>query len=713
MSLNLKNTGKFFFFSYIVILFSIVFNIEYLNPLNTGWLYNDNHDNAAIQAGWYFFKNDIWRFPLGLNPNYGEGIDNTIIVSDGIPILAITFKLLSTFVSKDFQYIGFWYFVCFFLQFYFSFKIIRFFVKDSFFSLVSSTFFVLAPVFIYRLTLDPVQSAHWIILWGLYYILKYKFDLSFKKILFILIISVSINIYFTAIVSVPIFLICTFNFFLRPEDRLNIIKNLIKVYSLVLVTMFVLGYFATPLTSSFGGGFGVYKFNILTIFDSVVQRREQIWSNFFTSITISQNSKFEAFNYLGLGQFFLIFIAFVALIKKDIKKCLNFDNKFLLFLFVFVLSTTLFALSNKIHLGNKVLFELKLHDYIYGIFSIFRVSARFFWPVSYLLLALSIAIIFFRFKKVRYYILFMALFLQIADTYPGLKKNFNYKFNDPKKNYEEFSDVFKNFEKVNISYPHQPYSDRFVDFSGYFEKFKIKSSNLSVSARYNKKKSGESRVNFYKKLYNKKIDEDEAIIIDNISHLKNLKLIYDLNNYVFLLRGGHFFLANKEKIKMKNLDMVNFKNIKLDAVELDKKIDLNLIAPKYFGLGWTYPKEYDHIKNKFGAWSEGSRSSLLFDIKNINSKFEITFNFDANILKNNYAIEIDAFINSVKNKKILVTQQKNNSFSVTIDPKTLNSTNLIIDLKFSDLLSSWEQNKRPEFRLLGIKLNSIKFKKIQ
>ena len=68
MSLNLKNTEKFFFFSYIIILFSIVFNIEYLNPFYTGWLYNDDHDNAAIQAGWYFFKNDIWRFPLGLNP---------------------------------------------------------------------------------------------------------------------------------------------------------------------------------------------------------------------------------------------------------------------------------------------------------------------------------------------------------------------------------------------------------------------------------------------------------------------------------------------------------------------------------------------------------------------------------------------------------------------------------------------------------------------
>lgn len=710
MKLNLINKTILFF--YIILLFSFVFNVEYLNPINTYWLYNNNHDNAAIQAGWYFFKNDIWRFPLGLNPNYGLGIDNTIIVSDGIPLLAIIFKFLSKYVDQNFQYIGFWYFLCFFFQFYFSFKIINFFVKDFFFSLVSSTFFVLAPVFVYRLTLDPVQSAHWIILWCLYYILKYKFNLSFNKILLILIISVSINIYFTAIVSVPILLICIFNFFLKPKDKLKILRNYITVYSFVLLTMFVFGYFATPLTSSVGGGFGVYNFNILTIFDSVVQRREQMWSNVFTSIDISQNSKFEAFNYLGLGQFFLIFLAIVILIKSGGKKYLNFENKFIYFLLVFVLITTLFALSNKVYFGNKLLIELKLHDYIIAIFSIFRVSARFFWPVSYLLLILSIAIIFKRFQKIRYYILFIALFLQIADTYPGLKKNFNYKFALPNKNYQKFSDIFQNFKKVNISYPHQPYSDRFIDFSGYFEKFKIASSNLSVSARYNKKKSGESRVNNYYKLYNKIIDKDEVIIIDNVSHLKNLKLIYDLDNYVFLFRDNYFFLANKDKIKMNDLDLLSFNNIKLDEVELDKKIDLNLIKPKYFGLGWTYPKEYNHIDNKFGAWSEGQRSSLLFDIKKVTDKFEIIFNFDANILKKNYEIEMNVFLNNKNNKKVLIYKKENNSFSVFVDPKILASETLLIDLKFSQLQTSWEQNKRPDFRLLGIKLNSIEFKKI-
>jgi len=208
-----KKLKKIILSFYIVILFLLFFNIDYLNPLNTLWLYNDNPDNAAIQAGWYFFKNDIWRFPLGLNPNYGHGLNNTIIVSDGIPILAILFKLLAPLAKFEYQYISSWYLLCFILQFYFAFKIINFFTKNFYFSFIAANFFILAPVFLYRLTLDPVQSAHWILLWFLYNLFKYKFELTEKKILLILLVSVSINIYFVAIISVPIFFFFFFKFF--------------------------------------------------------------------------------------------------------------------------------------------------------------------------------------------------------------------------------------------------------------------------------------------------------------------------------------------------------------------------------------------------------------------------------------------------------------------------------------------------------------------
>jgi len=707
-----KNFKKIILFFHIAFLFLLFFKIEYLNPFNTFWLYNDNSDNAAIQAGWYFFKNDIWRFPLGLNPNYGQGLDNTIIVSDGIPILAIFFKLLGSFIKSEFQYISAWYFLCFFLQFYFAFRIINLFTKNFYFSFISAHFFTLAPVFLYRLTLDPVQSAHWILLWFLYNLLKYKFELSVKKILLILLVAVSINIYFAAIISVPIFLLFFFKFLHNLEKRINLIKKLLIIYSSLLFLMFVLGYFETPISSSVGGGFGVYNLNLLTIFDSVVQRRDQIWSNFFSSINISQNSKIEAFNYLGLGQFCLILLALLTVCKRRniFNVFFKFEKKYLFFLGTSLIFLFFLALSHKIYFGSILLLEIKLNNYFLGVLSIFRVSARFFWLVTYLVLALSILIIFFEFDRKKYLILSTCFLIQLLDTFPGLKKNFKHNFDSPIKNFENFNDIFSSYKIINISYP-ENYSDKFVYFSGYFEKFKTISTNFSVQARFNKKKAGLSRVAIYQKLFNKDIKENEAIIIDNISHLKHLKTLFNKDDFVFLFRNNFWFLAKKGKLIMSDSEIKKLYSVELDQIVFDQIIHLNLKDPKYFGLGWTYPREFNHAENKLGAWSEGEKSTLLFRV-NSDEKFAVTFFYEANIKKKNYEFFMDILVNNNNNKRLLISNGDEKNFSLIIDPKNLNSKDIIIEFNFSNLKSSWEQAYQADFRLLGIKLKSIQFKKI-
>jgi hypothetical protein len=707
-----KNFKKIIFFFYITLLFLVFFKIEYLNPLNTLWLYNDNSDNAAIQAGWYFFKNDIWRFPLGLNPNYGQGLDNTIIVSDGIPILAIFFKLLAPFIKSEFQYISAWYFLCFFLQFYFAFRIINLFTKNFYFSFISANFFIIAPVFLYRLTLDPVQSAHWILLWFLYNLLKYKFELSIKKILLILLIAVSINIYFVAIISVPIFLLFLFKFFYNLDKRINLVKKFLIIYSSLLLLMFVLGYFETPISSSVGGGFGVYNLNLLTIFDSVVHRRDQIWSNFFTSIDISQNSKVEAFNYLGLGQFSLILLSLLIFCKRGniFKTFFKFEKKYLFFLGSSLIVLFFIALSNKIYFGNILLLEIKLNNYFLGVLSIFRVSARFFWLVTYLILALSILIIFFEFSKKKYFILLTCLVIQLSDTFPGIKKNFKHNFDTPIKNFENFNDIFSSYKIINISYP-ENYSDKFVYFSGYFEKFKTISTNFSVQARFNKKKGALSRVAIYQRLFNKDIQSNEAIIIDNISHLKHLKTTLNKDDFVFLFRNNFWFLAKKGKLTMSESEIKELDSVYLDPVVFDQVLSINLKDPKYFGLGWTYPREYNHVDNKLGAWSEGEKSTLLFR-SNGDDKFAMTFFYEANVKKKDYEFLIDILVNNNYYKKVLINNREEKSFSIIIDPKNFNSKDIIVEFNFSKLKSSWEQVYQADFRLLGIKLKSIQFKKI-
>ena len=69
-----------------------------LNFSNQSWLING--DLAQYQLGWKFYREDIWRFPLGLNPNYGISNGSSIIYSDSIPLCAIFLKYLEVFYLK-------------------------------------------------------------------------------------------------------------------------------------------------------------------------------------------------------------------------------------------------------------------------------------------------------------------------------------------------------------------------------------------------------------------------------------------------------------------------------------------------------------------------------------------------------------------------------------------------------------------------------------
>ena len=79
-------------FLFITLFFLVgVLGIENISFMSTKWLY-DTNDASLHQLGWYFFKNDIWRFPLGSNPNFGDELGNSIVYADTIPILALFFK---------------------------------------------------------------------------------------------------------------------------------------------------------------------------------------------------------------------------------------------------------------------------------------------------------------------------------------------------------------------------------------------------------------------------------------------------------------------------------------------------------------------------------------------------------------------------------------------------------------------------------------------
>ena len=193
-----------------------VVGIDNVSFKSTEWLYIG--ESSQHQLGWHFFKNDIWRFPLGSNPNYGDEFSNSIVFADAIPILALFFKSLKSFIPGSFQYFSFWYFICFFLQLFFSFKIIKKFTGSDLYSVIGSFFFLISPIFIYRVDEHVALASQWLLLFALYLGLTQKIDKARLLWILLIILSSLINLYFTAMVVAVYSLLRIFNLKFEKEN---------------------------------------------------------------------------------------------------------------------------------------------------------------------------------------------------------------------------------------------------------------------------------------------------------------------------------------------------------------------------------------------------------------------------------------------------------------------------------------------------------------
>ena len=119
----------------IGIIFTVFFlDITNSSPKSVEWF--NSYDLKSDYLAFKFFINDVWRFPIGLNPNYGE-ISNSIVFSGAVPILSFIFKLFKNFVPDNFHFFSIWIVLCFFFQFFFAYKIIYYLNKNNLYSYFS------------------------------------------------------------------------------------------------------------------------------------------------------------------------------------------------------------------------------------------------------------------------------------------------------------------------------------------------------------------------------------------------------------------------------------------------------------------------------------------------------------------------------------------------------------------------------------------------
>ncbi len=387
-----------------LVVFLLIYS-ELFNPTYDAWLLTGGPDLVQHYVGWLMYRQSSWSFPVGLASAYAYPFGTPITYTDSIPLLAIIFKLLRSFLPLAWQYTGLWIMLCFVLQGCFAYLLLKTFIHGRLFSLFGSIFFVLSPTMLFRLGGHFALGGHWLILWGLWLLLRNHQRPAYYSWGALLILSVLVHPY---LLFMNIFLlivdIAGLLFIQKSIHFDKAILFLLGQGALVLSVAYILGIFSVGQATA--NGYGDFSMNLNALINPLG------WSRLVPDLPIVRYQA-EGFNYLGLG---IIILLLLSIYKFLADRQLKYFWKNQWPLIVMSVILVLVSVSNVVAVNSRIIMTVPWPDNILeNVFGFFRSSGRFFWPVYYLLFVGAFYIIKDLKFRLALCLIIGALFLQIYD----------------------------------------------------------------------------------------------------------------------------------------------------------------------------------------------------------------------------------------------------------------------------------------------------------
>jgi len=347
-----------------------------------------------------------WGIPFGINPEYGLEFSNSIFYSDSIPLFALIFKLAGVLREGEFQYFGIWLLACFCLQFLAGYLLAGIISRRVWLRVIMATFFVFAPIMVWRLYGHYALVGQFLVLFALYLNLIDREGPSLIAWPLLIATAALTHAYLLAMV-LPLW----GGDIVRRFHRLDTLTRDALTEAMVVVaalaaSLWAAGFFV--MSGGFGeGGFGLYRMDILSPLNPME------WSYILRSLP-TDSGEYEGFNFIGTGMLLAILLLVASRVGggRAPLGSLGLPAPLLAVLGVF----TLVALTNRLSLGPWQL-VIPLPETVLTMLSVVRASGRFFWPVIYLVFLLTFLI------AVRTYgerragaVLAVCLVIQVADT---------------------------------------------------------------------------------------------------------------------------------------------------------------------------------------------------------------------------------------------------------------------------------------------------------
>ena len=351
------------------------------------WVRPEN-DYVAYLVAWHYYVVDAWRLPLFALPAMGYPEGGSVLFNDALPLTAVVTKLLYQRTGILVNPFGWWILLTYVLQGTMAARLVcAAGVRSVAACIAAAVFAVVNTTFTSRMG-HTALSSQFLLLWAmaLYFESVRRGRLRSIEIVAALAITLLVNAYLFAMVA-AVAVVTAIAVGLRRQLRPRDLGMLSAGAVLVGVLGLVAGYgvlLVNPSTMK-SEGFGLYSWNLT----GLLLPPDGLFGLLTNFPRYGTHGQYEGEAYIGRGALALLLICVVVMPAKVLGQLQRHKPYFVL-LAIFAI----FAASNAVYAGNKLLIEYPLPGFAVDLSNYFRATGRFIWPLSYTLAILPVALIF-------------------------------------------------------------------------------------------------------------------------------------------------------------------------------------------------------------------------------------------------------------------------------------------------------------------------------
>lgn len=347
-----------------------------LDPTNIEWLMK--LDWVPHYFGWFYFRTEPWQWPPGTIHGYYAPLGTSIGLTDAIPLAAYLLKPFAAWLPQPFQYIGLWWLLCFTLQGALGARLVARATAAPALQVLGAALFVLLPTLLARIG-HAALCSHWLVLWALVIATRPAGARVRAAEWAALGLCAGLVQPYLAAMALPLLLAIAID----TRDTATVVRAraLALTAAATVGGWWLSGLFVLSGEGSLAaGGLGYYSMNLLAPITPGG------WSRVLPELPVAGDGQtYEGFHYLGLGVLALLMVASVLSARARLAGAAAAPAGLGPAVRTVAVLMTAFALSPTVTLGRAVLADL--NGPIFAPLAAFRSSGRFFWPLTYILLA--------------------------------------------------------------------------------------------------------------------------------------------------------------------------------------------------------------------------------------------------------------------------------------------------------------------------------------